>query len=64
MTIELKKRILSTLIIVPVSLFFIIQGSFFFIFFLSFIFMGTIYEWHNITKKKPLEIKDYKLISR
>ncbi len=54
MTIELKKRILSTLIIIPISLFFIIQGSFFFVFFLSCIFMVTIYEWHNITKKKPL----------
>ena len=53
MTAELKKRILSSLIIIPVSLFFIIQGSFFFVFFLSCIFMGAVYEWHNITKKKP-----------
>ena len=54
MTIELKKRILSTLIMIPLSIFFIIKGSFFFIFFLSSIFFGTIYEWHNITKEKIL----------
>ena len=54
MTLEFKKRIISTSIIIPVSIFFIIQGSYFFLFFLSCIFFGAIYEWHNITKKKNL----------
>ena len=48
---EFTKRLLSTLIIVPISLFFIIKGSIFFIFFLGVIFLITSYEWLNMTKK-------------
>ncbi len=49
---ELQKRIFSSLIIIPISLFFIIKGSFFFIFFLFTIFLTTSYEWINLCKKK------------
>lgn len=49
---EFIKRILSSAILIPLSLFFVIKGSFYFIFFLLICFIGTIYEWHQMTKKK------------
>ena len=51
---ELQKRILSSIILVPVSFFFIIQGSLTFIFFLSLIFLITSLEWFKMTKNKDL----------
>ena len=51
---ELRRRILSSIILVPVSIFFIIQGSFTFIFFLSLIFLVTSLEWFKMTKNKDL----------
>ena len=51
---ELQKRILSSMILVPLSFFFIIQGSLTFIFFLSLIFLITSLEWFKMTKKKDL----------
>ena len=51
---ELKKRILSSIILIPVSFFFIIQGSFTFIFFLSLIFLVTSFEWFKMTKNRDL----------
>ena len=48
---ELKNRILSSLIIIPVALFFLIEGSVFFIFFLSILFLATSYEWIKMIKK-------------
>ena len=51
---ELQKRILSSIILIPLSFFFIIQGSLTFIFFLSLIFLITSLEWFKMTKKKDL----------
>ena len=51
---ELQKRILSSMILIPVSFFFIIQGSFNFIFFLSLIFLVTSLEWFKMTKNNDL----------
>ncbi len=51
---ELQKRILSSIILIPVSFFFIIQGSLIFIFFLSLIFLATSFEWFKMTKSKDL----------
>ena len=51
---ELQKRILSSIILLPISFFFIIQGSLTFIFFLSLIFLATSFEWFKMTKKKDL----------
>ena len=51
---ELQKRILSSIILVPVSFFFIIQGSLTFIFFLCLIFLLTSSEWFRMTKNKDL----------
>ena len=47
---ELEKRILSSIILIPIAIFFIIKGSFFFLFFLSFLFITTIYEWMKLSK--------------
>ena len=51
---ELQKRILSSIILIPVSIFFIFQGSVYFIFFLSLLFFATSYEWLNLSKKNEL----------
>ena len=51
---ELQRRILSSIILIPVTIFFIIQGSFTFIFFLSLIFLVTSLEWFKMTKNKDL----------
>ena len=48
---ELEKRILSSLIIFPISLFFIFKGSGFFACFLGIIFFITSYEWLIMNKK-------------
>ena len=53
-TKELQKRILSSIILIPVSFFFIIQGSLTFIFFLFLIFLVSGYEWFKLTKDKDL----------
>ena len=49
---ELIKRILSSIILIPIALFFIIKGSFLFIFFISVCFCIVVYEWHMMRKKK------------
>ena len=51
---ELQKRILSSLILIPLSFFFIIQGHILFIFFLSIIFLVSSYEWIIMSKKSLL----------
>ena len=52
MKVELQKRILSSLILLPLSFFFIIKGSYLFNFFLFICFCLTIYEWHMMSKRK------------
>ena len=52
---ELQKRILSSIIIIPLSLFFIIKGSAFFIFFLVILFLIASFEWPKMVKKKNLK---------
>ena len=49
---ELIKRIFSSIILIPVALFFIIKGSFLFIFFILTCFCIIAYEWHMMRKKK------------
>ena len=51
---EFEKRLLSSIILIPVSIFFIIKGSVFFLFFLSIIFLATSYEWVKMSKKNDL----------
>ena len=52
MTYEFIKRIISSVILLPIALFFIIKGSFFFNFFILICFMITSYEWFMMTKNK------------
>ena len=49
---ELIKRIISSIILVPISLFFIIKGSIYFNFFFIICFLFSAYEWHEMSKKK------------
>ena len=49
---EILKRILSSLILIPIALFFIIKGSYFFIFFILICFLISSYEWHFMSKNK------------
>ena len=51
---ELEKRLMTSLILIPVSIFFISKGSIFFIFFLSILFLAASYEWILMTKKNNL----------
>ena len=47
---ELQKRIISSIVLIPISIFFIVQGSGFFIFFLGISFIVTSYEWLKMSK--------------
>ena len=47
---EFEKRLLTSFLIIPLALFFIISGSLFFTLFLSIIFLISIYEWFKLTK--------------
>ena len=51
---EFEKRILSSIILIPISIFFLIQGSVFFLFFLTVLFLATSYEWFKMCKKNNL----------
>ena len=50
---EFFKRLLSSIILIPIVFFFIIKGSLIFIFFISLCFLVTSYEWHKMSQKKP-----------
>ncbi len=52
MSNELIKRIISSLVLIPLSLFFIIKGSILFVLFISLCFILISIEWHNMAKKK------------
>ena len=51
---EFEKRVLSSLILIPIAIFFIIQGSVFFAFFLSILFLTSSYEWLKMSKNNNL----------
>ena len=50
MKTEFEKRLLTSLILISLSVFLIIKGSLFFIFFLGIILLISIYEWSQMTK--------------
>ena len=56
MSQELTKRILSSIVLIPITLFFIIKGSYLFIFFILICLSAIIYKWHMMSKKKPYRI--------
>jgi len=53
---ELQKRIFSSIVLIPIVIFFIFQGSVFFSFFLSIIFLACTYEWIKMNKKNIIKI--------
>ena len=53
---ELQKRILSSIILIPIAIFFIFQGSVFFAFFLSIFFLASSYEWIKLNKKDSFRL--------
>ena len=52
---EIVKRILSSIILIPTVLFFIIKGSFLFNFFIFICFLITTYEWLKLSKNNLLK---------
>ena len=53
---EIIKRILSTIILIPTVLFFIIKGSFLFNFFIFICFLITTYEWLKLSKNNLFKV--------
>ena len=51
---EFEKRLLSSFILIPIAIFFIIKGSVLFVFFLSILFLITSHEWIKMNKKNDL----------
>ena len=56
MSKEFIKRLISSIILIPLSLFFIIKGAFLFNIFLLVSFLITTHEWYTISKKKNYQI--------
>ena len=56
---EFFKRLLSSIILIPLALFCIVKGSLIFIVFISFCFLIIFYEWHRMSKKKSYYILGY-----
>ena len=56
MNSEFFKRIVSSIILIPITLFFLIKGGFFFNIFVIICFFITTYEWHNMSKNKSYNI--------
>ncbi len=52
MSKELLKRIISSIIMLPISLYVILQGSYLFIIFILICFFLSSYEWYKISKNK------------
>ena len=53
---ELQKRILSSIILLPLAYYFILSGSFYLIFFTIIRFFVSIYEWNKMVKKNELKV--------
>ena len=56
MSDEFIKRMISSIILLPLSFYLIIKGSFFLIFFTIICFIVACFEWHTMTKKKSYYI--------
>ena len=52
MSKEFIKRFISSIILLPLVFYFIIQGSFLLIFFTAICFIVSCFEWHMMSKKK------------
>ena len=56
---ELIKRIISSIILIPITLFFIIKGSLLFNVFIIICFFIALYEWHMMSKNKPYNLPGF-----
>ena len=63
MSQELIKRTLSSIILISLTLFFIVKGSYLFNFFIFILFLITLYEWRMMSKKKIYHIPGYFFLS-
>ncbi len=59
---ELQKRILSAIILIPLTLFIIIKGSYFFNFFIFICLIIALYEWYLMSKNKFYNVPGFFLI--
>ena len=59
---EFLKRILSSIVLIPVTIFFIVKGTIFFNFFLLICLLATIYEWRVLTRNRFHKISGYVFI--
>ena len=53
---EFIKRLLSSFVLIPLALFFIIKGTYFFNFFLLICLFVSIYEWYYMSRNKEYKI--------
>ena len=53
---DLKKRILSSIFLIPIAIYFIIQENIFFVFFLIILFLVSSYEWIKMNKKDIFKV--------
>jgi len=56
MSKEFIKRVLSSIILLPITFYFIIQGTYMLIFFTIICFVVACYEWHMMSKNKSYKI--------
>ena len=56
---EILKRIISSIILLPICFFCIFKGSLYFHVFLLIIFIVSSYEWYFLSKKKTYHILGY-----
>ncbi len=59
---ELQKRLLSAIILIPLSLFILIKGSYLFNFFILICLIIAMYEWYLMSKNKFYNIPGFFLI--
>ena len=60
---EITKRILSSIFVLTIALFFIIKGSFYFIFFMLIFFLVIAYEWYQMSRKKNYLLSGFIFLS-
>ena len=62
MSKEFIKRVLSSIILIPLAFYFIIHGSYMLIFFTFICFLVACYEWYMMTKKKSFKIYGFSFL--
>ena len=59
---ELFKRLISSIVLIPVLVLLILEGKILFNLFILILFSISVYEWHNLSKNKIYNIYGYLLI--